>query len=113
MRERHPLNAPVDFYVERDMRITCCAPVHASLDLMGFFHAPDRSNHQSHCYFKRQPQTDGETQQAINTIRALCCGALRYGGSHRGIIAALVEAGHGDICDNLEGASGEATGHRR
>jgi hypothetical protein len=102
MKERYPLNAPGEFYVENGMCITCCAPEHAAPDLMGFFVDPDGSNRQSHCYFKQQPRTEEETRQAIDAIRASCCGALRYGGSDRAIIAALLKAGHREICDNAD-----------
>ncbi len=99
MKQRYHLNAPGDFYVENGMCIICCAPEHAAPELMGFFSDPDGSNQLSHCYFKRQPRTKAETQQAIDAIRAACCSALRYGGSDRRIIDALIQAGHGAICD--------------
>ena len=83
-RERHELNAPGDFYVEREMCITCRAPEHAAPELMGFV-----DGERSHCYFKRQPTTPEETRHAIEAIRVACCGALRYGGTDREIIASL------------------------
>ena len=99
-KDRYPLNADGDFYVENGMCIICCAPEHAAPALMGFFSDPDGSNRESHCYFKQQPRTEAETRDAIDAIRASCCGALRYGGSDRRIIDALIQAGHGAVCDN-------------
>src|SRR5262245_7262395 len=43
-RERYHLNAPGDFYVERDMCIICRAPEHAAPELMAFFENPDGSS---------------------------------------------------------------------
>jgi hypothetical protein len=99
-KDRYPLNADGDFYVENGMCIICCAPEHAAPALMGFFSDPDGSNRESHCYFKQQPRTEAETRDAIDAIRASCCGALRYGGSDRRIIDALIQAGNGAACDN-------------
>jgi hypothetical protein len=100
MKERYHRNVPGDFYVENGMCITCCAPEYAAPELMGFFSDPDGSDKRPHCYFKRQPRTEAETKQAIDAIRASCCAALRYGGSDRTIIDALIRVGHGAICDN-------------
>jgi hypothetical protein len=106
MKERYHLNAPGDFYVVQDECIICCAPEHAAPDLMGFFVDPDGSHRRSHCYFKRQPTTNDERRQAIDAIRASCCCALRYAGSDPAVLAALIKAGHREVCDNPEpGAS--------
>lgn len=99
-KDRYPLNAEGDFYVENRMCIICRTPEHAAPTLMGFFSDPDGSNRQSHCYFKEQPRSEAEIRGAIDAIRASCCGALRYGGSDRRIIDALIQAGHGAVCDN-------------
>jgi hypothetical protein len=97
-KERYSLNAPGDFYVERDMCIICRAPEHAAPTLMGFFDGTDGSARDSHCYFKRQPATPEETRQAIEAVRVSCCGALRYEGDDPTIISALGEGN----CDALE-----------
>jgi hypothetical protein len=89
-RKRHELNAPGDFYVENEMCIVCRAPERAAPELMGFV-----DGERSHCYFKRQPATPEETRLAIKAVDVACCGALRYGGSDRAIIAAL----GADACD--------------
>src|SRR5262245_54195345 len=95
-RERYELNAPGDFYVERDRCITCRTPEHAAPTLMGFFDDRDGSGRTSHCYFKRQPNSPAETRQAVEAIKVACCGALRYGGFDPLIIAAL----DGEGCDS-------------
>jgi hypothetical protein len=98
-RTRYHLNAPGDFYVERDMCIICCAPEHAAPELMGFFDDPDGSNARSHCYFKRQPQTAEELQHAIEAIHVSCCRAVRYGGFDPAVISELSRRGDSDACD--------------
>src|SRR2546421_9504770 len=108
-KQRHPLNAPGDFYVEHGMCIICQVPEVAAPDLMGFFKDDGGSDRESHCYFKRQPRTDSETRQAIDAILASCCGALRYGGSNRAIIEELIKAGHAAVCDNAEVAHDSGT----
>jgi hypothetical protein len=103
-KPRHHLNAPGDFYVERDMCIICRAPEHAAPDLMGF--VDDPTGQSAHCFFKRQPTTEAETGRAVEAIRVSCCGALRYGGADPAIISALVKDGHRDACDQGPGPFG-------
>jgi hypothetical protein len=102
-RTRHPLNAPGDFYVENEACITCLAPEHAAPDLMGFAHDGEGGGH---CYFKRQPATDEETEQAIAAVEVSCCSGLRYGGTDDRIIRALISRGERDSCDHPSAESG-------
>ena len=95
-RQRFPLNASGDFYVEDGMCIACSAPEHEAPDLMT--HAIDREGHY-HCYFKRQPQTQEELLRATTAVVVGCCGAVRYAGTDATVITRLVEAGVGDCCD--------------
>jgi hypothetical protein len=53
-----------------------------------------------HCYFKRQPQTPEEVQQAIRAVHVGCCGAVRYGGRDPQIINRLRALGSSDDCDH-------------
>jgi hypothetical protein len=41
----------------------------------------DVEGRESHCYFKKQPETEYELEQAINAIQGSCCGALQYSGN--------------------------------
>jgi hypothetical protein len=67
--------------------------------LMGFFDDPDGTNRESHCYFKRQPETAAETRRAVDAVCVSCCGAVRYAGSDHDIIAELSRRGSADACD--------------
>jgi hypothetical protein len=44
---------------------------------------PAGNNVQSHCYFKKQPETGVEVDFAIKAVEANCCGSFRYAGSDR------------------------------
>jgi hypothetical protein len=79
VKERFPLNAPGDFYVENGYCIACHAPETEAPDLMA--HTAD-----GHCYFKHQPTTQSELTSAIGAVQVCCCGAVRYGGADRQII---------------------------
>jgi hypothetical protein len=94
----HPLNAPGDFYVENSMCITCGAPEREAPDLMS--HVDDDGTNYHHCYFKRQPRTPEEIEQAIRAVRVGCCGAVRYGGHDPQIIKRLRFLGSADDCDH-------------
>ena len=74
-------NAPGPFYVECDMCITCRAPESVAPDLIGFWEDPSGSTIRSHCYFKKQPQTRQELEQAVKAVSACCVGSYRYAGS--------------------------------
>ncbi len=52
-----------------------------------------------HCYFKKQPETDGEVEHAINAISVSCIGALRYGGKEENILRKIYELGLNEYCD--------------
>ena len=80
----------------------CCAPEHAAPDLMGFFEDSSGRHEQSHCYFKRQPQSAVELDQAVEAIRVSCCGALRYAGRIHEVLAKLRALGLEERCDYPE-----------
>ena len=52
-----------------------------------------------HCFFTRQPASPHETNEAIESAWASCCGALRYGGTDDGILIRLAELGLAEQCD--------------
>ena len=90
-RQPYPLNAEGDFYVENQICLACDAAPSEAPDLMAF-------NDDWHCYFKRQPQTSEELEQAINAVMASDVGAVRYAGSDPAILLRLPE----DCCDYVE-----------
>lgn len=81
-RERAPLNAEGDFYVEKDVCLTCMAPHHEAPELMGL-------DEETGCYFRRQPQTAEEIEHAVEAVRFSCVEALRYAGHDPEVLARL------------------------
>src|SRR5262245_22568795 len=92
----YTLNASGDFYVADGMCIACQAPEREAPDLM----ANDPTAHAGyHCYFKRQPTTPNELEQAIWAVAVGCCGAVRYAGSNAAVLCRLQELGSAEACD--------------
>ncbi len=91
-RSRHPDNVDGPFYVVNGECMSCGAPE---------MHAPKLMSHDSHghCFFTRQPASPHETNEAIESTWASCCGALRYGGTDDGILIRLAELGLAEQCD--------------
>jgi len=52
-----------------------------------------------YCYFKKQPTTPEELEQAIQVMRASDVGCHRYGGKDAGILRRLQAEGLEDQCD--------------
>jgi len=96
------MNAPGDFYVEDGRCITCGAPHDAAPALMAW------TDDNSHCFFRRQPSTKEEVEQAIQAVRCSEVCALRYAGNDPDILRRLKEAGMGDQCDATLKKSGPA-----
>ncbi len=94
-RERYPQNAEGDFYVEKDMCLTCIVPEVEAPELMGF------DEEAGHCYFKRQPNTSEELEHAIAAVAASEIQGLRYAGNDEYILRHLIELGAVDCCDAL------------
>jgi ferredoxin len=97
-RERTPLNSTGDFYVEKDMCLACFAPEDTAPDLIAY-------DHDTGCYFKKQPETDEELDRAIEAVEVSCIAALRYCGNNPHIIQRLrkVKGIDGEErCDVLE-----------
>src|SRR5687768_1411600 len=91
-RERTPLNAVGDFYVEEGICLWCMAPENDAPELMGF-------EKRDGCFFRRQPETAAEIQHAINAVHVSCVQALRYAGNDATIIDRLRACGCGHLCD--------------
>jgi hypothetical protein len=94
--EAHPSNVPGDFYVGNGECIQCMQPHAVAPELMGII----GDDKQGYCFFKRQPNTTQELREAIESVRASCCGAVRYSGTDQEIIRALRARGCRDSCDN-------------
>jgi hypothetical protein len=54
-----------------------------------------------HCYFRRQPSTPRELEQAVQAVCVSCCGAVRYAGTDQGILNRFIEVGYTEGCDVL------------
>ena len=80
----HRMNAPGPFYVVNQDCITCGYPHVLAPDLMAW--EMNSEGHGIHCYFRKQPETSQEVEQAVNAVKGSCCGALRYSGSDAEII---------------------------
>jgi hypothetical protein len=80
-RKAYPENALGPFYVEDDLCIQCGNPEAVAPRVVG--------SNEHHCYFKKQPQSAAELEEAIKAVNHCCCGAYRYAGSDPEIIARL------------------------
>jgi hypothetical protein len=95
----YPENAPGDFYVEEDLCITCRCPESVAPDLIGFYEDPSQTGRESHCYFKKQPQTAEEMYRTIQAMVHSCCGAYHYAGSSPEVKQALRAKGCDEAID--------------
>ncbi|UCE90372.1 MAG: hypothetical protein JSW10_06055 [Pseudomonadota bacterium] len=89
-------NASGDFYaelVDEHECNNCMLPQIEAPCLIGLVNGGSRKRQ---CYFKHQPHSPKEIEQAITTVEMACCERLRYGGTDRAIIARL----DGFNCDN-------------
>jgi hypothetical protein len=84
-------NVPGPFYVEDDLCILCRAPEAVASNLVG--------GSSKHCYFKKQPESPEELEQAIQAVEHCCCGAYRYRGTDPEVIRRLGAV----VCDHAKG----------
>src|SRR5688500_2202951 len=82
--QRVPENAPGDFYVVAGSCTRCCLVHGEAPELLN-----DPAQPFNECYFRRQPQTPAEVEQAISAICVSEMEALRYGGTDESIIQKL------------------------
>ena len=81
--EAYEKNCSGDFIVEDGNCMLCCLPEMEAPELM---ESDDLS-----CYFKRQPRTEVEVDQAIEAINVSCCDAVVYVGNDRSIIRRILD----------------------
>jgi hypothetical protein len=81
------------------MCITCGAPRSVAPDLIELYEDPTGTGYESHCYFKKQPETADELDRAITAMGYSCCGAYRYAGSDPDTIRKLSLARLDDSID--------------
>ena len=86
-----PNNVPGDFYVQCESCIHCGAPEAEAPDLMEMTHTG--------CYFKKQPETEEETERAINALTVSCISAVRYRGTNKEILMRIIDLGGKEECD--------------
>ena len=77
-KKAYKLNAPGDFFIEDGECLACTLPISKSPNLIG--------EDDFHCYFKKQPKSDEEIEDAIFAMEVSCCGAVRYKGKDTNII---------------------------
>ncbi len=94
--DRFHKNVAGDFYTE-NLCLSCEAPYGEAPDLIG----TDDGEGGYHCYFRRQPQTKEEVENAINACVASCIGCVRYAGKDPEILHRFRELGGTDACDVL------------
>lgn len=92
MGKRYSLNVVGPFYVEDGCCTSCGVP-------QVFAPALFAENGQEHCYVRRQPETEAETDAMVRAIANQELGCIRYAGSDPAILRRLVEAGEGHQCD--------------
>jgi hypothetical protein len=101
-RQPYGLNAPGPFYSVKDCCIICLAPECVAPDLMGLYEDPSGTNARSHCFFKKQPETPEEIDQAIAAMEISCVENLRYAGDDPAILKRLCELGWRHLCDAFD-----------
>ena len=93
-----PDNPPGPFYVIRDQCVACglppeCAPSNIT------WHGCDACS--NHCRVERQPKTESELDQVIESALGSCIEAIRYCGTDPEILQRFREADLERLCDVL------------
>lgn len=91
-KKRYALNVIGPFYVEDGCCTSCGVPQSIAPALFA-------ENEHDHCYVRRQPVGDPETDAMLRVIATQELGCIRYGGSDPAILRRLVECGGADQCD--------------
>ena len=99
--EAHPTNAPGGFFVVNSECMICGVPHYFAPELMEWETGTD--GRPTHCYFRKQPETELELIHAVKAVEGSCCGAVRYRGSDPEIIQKLKEARCGHLIDRNAG----------
>jgi hypothetical protein len=85
-RKGFHLNVAGPFYVEDGSCISCGAPEAEAPTLIGW---SEKKAGAFHCYFKKQPETPEELDQAIQAVLVRCCFAVRYEGDDASVRARI------------------------
>jgi hypothetical protein len=93
-KKRYALNVVGPFYVEDG----CCASCGVPQTIAPALFAQNEHEYE-HCYVRRQPETEAETDDMLRVIAAQELGCIRYGGASPDILRRLVERGEGHQCD--------------
>lgn len=88
----HPKNVSGDFYVEDGCCTACGIPEAEAPDHFTF----DDANH---CYVKKQPCTEAETDRMLEAMYVAELSCIRYRGRDPAIFARLGAMGEPDLCD--------------
>ena len=100
--EREPDNAPGDFYVVKDICITCALPAETAPASVSWNRCPkEKEDGSLHCRVHRQPETEAEIHAMIAAAAGSCVEAIRYCGTDEKILAAFRRAGMERLCDAL------------
>jgi len=75
-KERHPLSVVADLYVKKRCCTACGVPDVTAPDLIGW-----TDEKVSHCYWRRQPETEAELEQAFKLLDHQELGCHRYAGT--------------------------------
>jgi hypothetical protein len=104
-KKRYPLNVAGPFYVEDGCCTACGIPEPEAPDLLGWELKKGREEMQDsfHCYFKKQPESDEELEQAFRATMVAEFRCFRYDGSDPKILTRLTEMGESAQCDALSG----------
>jgi hypothetical protein len=79
-------NAVGDFCVLKGFCISCGNPESQ---------APNLIEHDGEqCFFKKQPTTKEEIEEAMKAFRVCCCGAYHYKGKDKKVLSYLSTLGH-------------------
>jgi len=100
---RQPQSAPGDFYVDSNCCTSCGVPQVVAPDLVGWI-----DEQMSQCYWKKQPETEQELEQAFAVFDAQELGCHRYAGSDPKIQARIGTENCDHVINPLSSASGEA-----
>jgi hypothetical protein len=90
-RIRHPQNAPGPFYVEDGCCTLCGVPETLAPEMFG--------SDTSHCFVKRQPESTGDIDRAIEVMWSSEVRCVRYSGTDLDILRRLAQLGEADLTD--------------
>jgi hypothetical protein len=94
--ERHPGNAPGDFYSTIGC-ILCNSPAITAPSLIGY--TVNDKGEDDHCVVIKQPKTDLEINNMIDAMESSCVECYRYAGDDINIIRLLEERKLAHLCD--------------